>query len=433
MKKLLAAAGGAAAVYVALTSFGACGNQRVESHEPDAAADADADVLATGGAPGDAPGDNPVPPWDPVWHKTTPASFPVLPPGPALKVDCGVRCKVISSSEPDGISPRRPRANDDWAVFQVAPGRVQAVHLASGVEYLVDDGQDWPGSFGAALPSLAGKRTFYAISKPDQTIMVVRDLTTGERKLVWAAPKLQAGDGSGTTAFAGPYLYWDHAPPSRFYRFDVRNGELKMVSGGGCFFMEGSETGFATCAGEGWIDLIDFDKGQISPVGDTQNGAAMGGISDDGKTIVWSDLRHPGPGGEKSTFFQPIAGSEIYRLDVASGKETRVTFDSPTKPGLKTFTRAVGDVVLWHSFQETSTPTPDTDLAWQASAPVWFQKAGGAIQRLRQPVDWVLYAQPITKGIVGIWVLKPDGGSNSAYLVSIDWPPPADGGTADGG
>lgn len=70
-----------------------------------------------------------------------------------------------------------------------------------------------------------------------------------------------------------------------------------MVSGGGCFFMEGSETGFATCAGEGWIDLIDFDKGQISPVGDTQNGAAMGGISDDGKTIVWSDLRHPGPGG----------------------------------------------------------------------------------------------------------------------------------------
>lgn len=433
VKKLVGACSVAAATYVALSSFGACGSTRVESHGPDATADADADVLGTGGAPGDAAGDDSVPPWNPVWHKTTPASFPVLPPGPALQIDCGERCKVISSSEPDEISARRPRANDDWTVFQVAPGRIHAVDLKSGLEYLIDDGKDWPGAFGAGAPSLSKNRAFYGVATPGASLMVVRDLLTGERKEVWKGSDPNTGDGTGTTAFAGPYLYWEHTPPARFYRFDIRNGELKTVSGGGCFFMEGSETGFATCAGEGWIDLIDFDKGQIKPVGDTQHGAAMGGISDDGKTIVWSDLRHPGPGGEKSSFFQPIAGSEVYQLDVASGKETRLTFDSPAKPGLKTFTRAVGDVVVWHSFLETDTPAPGTDLAWQTAAPVWFRKGGAAIQRLRQPVDWVQYAQPVTKGVVGIWILIPDGGSNSAHLVSIDWPPPADGGAVDGG
>lgn len=431
MKRLVVALAIAGGAYLALHGFGACATDDHGAATPVDAGTEHQPYETGSDAPKDVASEYEIPPWDPVWHKTTPATFEVVPPGPRLKVACGARCTVISSVEPEGIASRRPRANDDWVVFQVAPGRIHAIDRNTGVEHLVDDGSEWPTGKGAGGgPSLFGARAFYAVGLEGRSVMVVRDLLTGETKQVWTAEKTTGG-GTSTTACAAPYLFWSQGPPDRFYRFNMNTGELKSVDGGGEFIMEGSSTGFATAAGEGWIDVIDFDKGQRTALGKDGQGAVLGGISPDGKQAAWIDLRHPGPNGEKSTWLEPLAGGEAYLYDVASKAETRLTFDSPANPSFKTMARVVGDTVVWHSWSGGQPRLPTSGLAFEGMSAVWFVKAGGAPTPLRDPADLFGWAQPVSSGVVALSVHELEGGFNEALLVHVAWPPEADGG--DGG
>ncbi|MBK7583695.1 MAG: hypothetical protein IPI67_26310 [Myxococcales bacterium] len=232
--RLLGVALGGAAVLTLARSFGSCSSPAEStSPKPDAAPDVDA--ASETGKPDvelDSPPDHPTPPWDPVWHDTKPASFEVVPPGPRRAKGCGAGCKVIAETEPEGTGQRRPRADDEWAVFQVVPGgRVHAVHLKTETEYVVDDGKGWPeGVAAGGGPSVSKDMIFYTVRTWWGSLRIVRSLTTGEAKIV------SSSDGSAgtiTTSFAHPFAYWEIGPPDAIYRFDLRDGSLKWLPGGG--------------------------------------------------------------------------------------------------------------------------------------------------------------------------------------------------------
>ena len=412
---------GAAALFVVGTfgfvrGFGACGGGHPAASGTGASEDARPEGAAgKGAAAQDSPVDHELPPWDPTWRKTTPAEFEVVPPGPALGVDCGERCRVIASTSPDARGTRRPRANDDWVVFQADFSRILAVERSSGREVFVGE--------GGGGPSLSGSKVFYAAKGEARTLMVVVDLKTGERKEVWTTPKLDPGDGTSTSAFSEPFVYWKHGPPLRIYRFDLRSGELKWMSGGECLVLEGSSRGVASCAGEGFVDLVDFDAQTFVELGTKGFEESIGGISPDGATAVWIDLRHPGPTGEASTWSAPLAGSEVYLKDLANNAETRLTFDAPAAPALKAMARVAFGRVVWNSWKEIDGGTPGANLyAWDTSGPVWFSAGGSAPRPLRPPPDRLLYAQPTSSGVIAPWVTQNEAGYNDIWLVHVAWP-----------
>ena len=108
-------------------------------------------------------------PWDPVWHKTTPANWPEVPKG--NRPGCGTHCRVIATSLPDEIPYRAPRASDRWVAIQGKPSGnyadppcAIAVDLeAPGgpTEYVVDDGSWVPGGYAAGCGSVDGDLMLY--------------------------------------------------------------------------------------------------------------------------------------------------------------------------------------------------------------------------------------------------------------------------------
>jgi hypothetical protein len=423
---LLGAVLGGGALLMLARSFGSCSSP-AESTAPKPDAGADADAAADTGKPDvelDAPADHPTPPWDPVWHETKPATFQVVPPGPRRAKGCGAGCKVIAETDPEGTGQRRPRAADDWAVFQVVPGgRVHAVNLKTEIEYVVDDGKGWPEGFGAGGgPSVSDGKIFYGVTTWWGGLLVVRSLFTGEVKVVlsWDG----TGKGAITTTFAHPFLYWES---NAVYRFDLRDGSLKASSGGGCIILEGASNGLATCAGEGFVDLIDFDKGTTSKLGSSKYQDIAGSISPDGKAAAWIDTRDPGLEGAITTYLDPNGG-EVYVKQLLSGKETRVTWDSPQTPIIKSFPRLVGGTLVWQSWAGIPTQLPADLFIWELPAPVWFSINGGKPAVLTDSMHPVAFPQPGSSGVVGTLSQANDAGLLDTYLVHIAWPASTGGG-----
>ena len=414
-----------------LRTFGSCSSP---PEAPGGAADAAADQRTHGDAgapdsPADAPADHATPPWDPVWHETKPASFQVVPAGPRRAKGCGPACKVIAETDPEGTGERRPRANDDWAVFQVVPGgRVHAVQLATGTEYIVDDGKGWPEGEGAGGgPSVSGGHAFYGVTTWWGGLLVVRSLTTGEGKVVfsWDAPVGQTG--AITTSFAFPFLFWEFVVPNAIHRFDLRDGTTKSSAGGGCIILEGASNGLATCAGEGFVDLIDFDAGTSKKLSKSAYADIAGSISPDGKTAAWIDTRDPAANGKHSTWLDPYGG-EVYTKDLLTGVETRVTWDSPQKPAVKTFPRFVAGRLVWQSWAGLDVGGPHSHDLWQTASPLWYAPDGGKPAALAGTDRRVTFPQPVAIGAVAtLWELA-DGAAAESSLVLLDWPPGAAGG-----
>ncbi len=418
----------AAGALMALRTFGSCSSP---ADVPDGSADAAADQRtdADAGAPdspADAPADHAAPPWDPVWHETKPASFQVVPAGPRRAKGCGAACKVIAETVPELLTPRRPRGAGSWTVFQVVPGgRVHAVQLATGTEYIVDDGKGWPEGVGAGGgPSVSKELIFYGVSTWWGGMMILRSLTTGEAKVVWS----REGDGGTmTTSFSDPYLYWAHGPPEALYRFDVRNGAIRSVPDGGCIVLEGASNGLATCAGEGFVDLIDFDAGTTKKLSKSAYADIAGSISPDGKTAAWIDTRDPAANGKHSTWLDPYGG-EVYTKDLLTGVETRVTWDSPGTPTIKMFPRLVAQRLVWQSLAGIPVSYPQPSGTWELPAPLWFSHDGSAPAPLPATSQPVAFPQPLESGVVGVLVEPVDGGVPESALVLLDWPTSADGG-----
>ncbi|MBK7581337.1 MAG: hypothetical protein IPI67_14130 [Myxococcales bacterium] len=140
--------------------------------------------------------------------------------------------------------------------------------MKTETEYVVDDGKGWPeGVAAGGGPSVSKDMIFYTVRTWWGSLRIVRSLTTGEAKIV------SSSDGSAgtiTTSFAHPFAYWEFGPPDAIYRFDLRDGSLKWLPGGGCIIIEGASNGLATCAGEGFVDLIDFDKGTTIKLGSSK-------------------------------------------------------------------------------------------------------------------------------------------------------------------
>lgn len=426
LSRLVGAVLGGGALLLLARSFGSCSSPSDgAASKPDAASDADAAAeTSTPDAELDSPADHPTPPWDPVWHETKPAAFEVVPPGPRRAKPCGAGCKVIAETVPSGSGQRRPRAYDEWAVFQVVPGgRVHAVHLKTETEYVVDDGKGWPEGVGAGGgPSVSKDMIFYGVTTWWGGVLVVRSLVTGEAKVVlsWDG----SGKGAITTSFADPFLYWESG---ELHRFDLRDGSHKATFGGGCIILEGASNGVATCAGEGFVDLIDFDKGTTSKLGSSKFEDIAGSISPDGKSATWIDTRDPGPKGEHGTWLDPYGG-EVYTKELVSGKETRVTWDSPDKLSVKTCPRLVGERLVWQSWSGFDLGWPQSMDLWEVSAPLWYSLNGQAPAQLTKISLRVGFPQPLTTGVVGTWYETIDGGPSETYLVHIAWPAPNDGG-----
>ncbi|MCK6536640.1 MAG: hypothetical protein L6Q84_27015 [Polyangiaceae bacterium] len=428
MSRSLATALIAVGALVALRTFGSCSSP---PEAPSGAADAAADQGTDGDAgapdsPADAPADHATPPWDPVWHETKPASFQVVPAGPRRAKGCGPACKVIAETDPEGTGERRPRANDDWAVFQVVPGgRVHAVHLATGTEYVVDDGKGWPEGVGAGGgPSVSKELIFYGVSTWWGGMMILRSLTTGEAKVVWSR---EGNGGTMTTSFSDPYLYWAHGPPELLYRFDFRNGAIRSVPDGGCIILEGASNGLATCAGEGFVDLIDFDAGTAKKLSKSAYADIAGSISPDGKTAAWIDTRDPAANGKHSTWLDPYGG-EVYTKDLLTGVETRVTWDSPQKPAVKTFPRFVAGRLVWQSWAGMDGGGPQSQDLWQTASPLWHTVDGGKPVALAGSDRRFTFPQPATIGVVATLYELADGAAAQSSLVLLDWPTGAEGG-----
>lgn len=428
LARLLGVVLGGGAVLMLARSFASCSSP-AESTSPRADASPDVDAASETGKPDvelDSPPDHPTPPWDPVWHQTKPAAFQVVPPGPRRAKGCGAGCKVIAETEPEGTGQRRPRADDEWAVFQVVPGgRVHAVHLKTDTEYVVDDGKGWPeGVAAGGGPSVSKNMVFYTVRAWWGSMRIVRSLTTGEAKVV------SSSDGSAgtiTTSFAHPFAYWEFGPPDLIYRFDLRDGSVKGFPGGGCIILEGASNGLATCAGEGFVDLIDFDKGTTSKLGGSKFEDIAGSISPDGKSAAWADTRHPGPKGEIATWLDPH-GSEVYTKDLTTGKELRVTWDSPGKPSVKTFPRLVGGRLVWQSWSGFDLGWPQSMDLWEVSAPLWYSIDGQNPVQLTNISLRVAFPQPLATGVVGTWYETIDAAPSEPYLVHLAWPAAADGG-----
>jgi len=421
---------GGGALLLLAQSFGSCSSPSDgAASKPDAASDADAAAeTSTPDADLDSPADHPTPPWDPVWHETKPAAFEIVPPGPRRAKGCGAGCKVIAETVPSGSGQRRPRADDEWAVFQVVPGgRVHAVHLETETEYVVDDGKGWPeGVAAGGGPSVSNGRVFYGVTTWWGGLLIVRSLLTGEAKVVFSWDKSD-GTGAITTSFAHPFVYWERVSPNALHRFDLRDGSITWIPGGGCIILEGASNGLATCAGEGFVDLIDFDKGTTSKLGSSKFEDIAGSISPDGKTAAWIDTRDPGPKGEHGTWLDPYGG-EVYTKELVSGKETRVTWDSPASPTLKMLPRVVSGRLVWQSLAGIPVEYPQPSDTWQLPAPVWFSMDGKQPAPLAVGVKPIAYPQPLTSGVVGILVEPVDGAPPDSYRVHIGWPAAGDGG-----
>lgn len=428
LSRLLGALLSGGALLLLARSFGSCSSPAENiSPKPDAGADVDAaSETSTPDAELDSPADHPTPPWDPVWHETKPAAFKVVPPGPRRAKSCKAGCKVIAETPPAGSAQRRPRADDEWAVFQVVPGgQVHAVHLKTEAEYVVDDGKGWPEGIAAGGgPSVSKEMIFYTVRTWWGSMRIVRSLTTGETKIVSST---EGSAGTITTSFAHPFAYWDFGPPDQICRFDLRDGSLKSIPGGGCIILEGASNGLATCAGEGFVDLIDFDKGTTTKLGSSKYEDIAGSISPDGKAAAWADTRHPGPKGEIATWLDPY-GSEIYTKDLATGKEFRVTWDSPVKPAVKTFPRLVAGRLVWQSWAGFDLGWPQSMDLWEVSAPLWYSINGEKPVQLTDISLRVAFPQPLATGVVGTWYETIDGGPSDASLVHIAWPASTDGG-----
>jgi hypothetical protein len=99
-------------------------------------------------------------PWDPEWHKTTPANWPEVPKG--QRPDCGAHCRVIATSLPDTLLYRAPRTSDRWVIVQGRPsGTLEDKPIAIAVdlaadggprEFIVDDVAWITESWGARAP-----------------------------------------------------------------------------------------------------------------------------------------------------------------------------------------------------------------------------------------------------------------------------------------
>ncbi|MFO0565752.1 MAG: hypothetical protein U0263_08820 [Polyangiaceae bacterium] len=428
LSRLTGAVLGGCALVLLAQSFGSCSSP-AESASPKADAGPDADAASETAPPDaelDSPTDHPTPPWDPVWHEAKPAAFKVVPPGPRRAKSCGAGCEVIAETDPEGTGQRRPRANDDWAVFQVVPGgRVHAVHLKTEMEYVVDDGKGWPEGIAAGGgPSVSKDLIFYTVRAWWGSMRIVRSLGTGEAKIVSSS---EGSAGTITTSFAHPFAYWDFGPPDQIFRFDLRDGSISSIPGGGCIILEGASNGLATCAGEGFVDLIDFDKGTTSKLGSSKYQDIAGSISPDGKTAAWIDTRDPDSKGAITTYLDP-GGGEVYVKELLSGKETRITSDSPQGPVIKSFPRLVDGRLVWQSWAGIPTQLPADLFIWELPAPVWFAIDGEKPAALTDPMRPVAFPQPVSSGVVGTLSLANDAGFLDTYLVHIAWPASTDGG-----
>jgi len=387
--------------------------------------------------PKDAPNDSAteeeevvVGPWDPVWYKSTPASWPEMPVG--ARPDCGPHCRVIASAIPGGSADRTPKASDTWVIIQgqwpgqVASTGVVAVDLRdpnNPKEVIIDDGKWLPGGKGAGHAAVDGHIALTVSGNSSMAFVVLTNLETGERKLAFEVPMelYEAGFHPGTSgsALALPYAYWMTTPADVFYRFDTRNGELKTSNKvAACEYISGTSTGLGACAGAGYgLVVIDFDKGTTSRIAQTAYQQTNGMLSQDGSEAIWVDFRDPGPNGEHGSYDSPWGG-EIYWKTLGEAGDERLTFDTPSSPAMKTSPWAQGGHLAWITRAGTDWPNPTgSSVYWYGVGQIVLRPKGKPIVTL--PGNYFGAPRPIAPGIVAGYL---DEATQRGWEVLIDWP-----------
>jgi hypothetical protein len=370
--------------------------------------------------------------WDPVWHETGPAQWKEIA---GAKPDCGKGCKVIAHSVNMGSSDRTMQVSGRWIVF---PGWENATvnhgdsfvvaadvsDISKPREFLVDDGMWLNKSWGAGIPSVDGDLVVYGATSKLEGYIMVANLQTGERKKAWRMPKQSAltggNPGASTTAFAYPYAYWMYGGDygGLMHRFDLRDGSLKIsFHAAACELISGTRGDLGACAGTG-VDLIvvDFDNDSASLITQSPFTQANGVMSQDGNDAVWIDFRDPGPSGEHGSYDDPFGG-EVYHKNLLTGAESRLTFDNPASPAMKTSPFAHEGDLVWVSLAGTKAPNPQGSSAyWYSTGPVMIKRGAAPSTPLGVPL---YHPRPIKSGVVGGW-----WDNERSWVVLIDWPSP---------
>ncbi len=352
----LAARLGAVGLLGLLAGFLACTGDDGAAPGADAAAGASG-ASSTDGAAGDG-----AVPWDPVWHKTTPAGWQTIPPeSPAP--DCGPGCRMAIN-----VPVWSPYAGQTSVTTQrvIGVGKYSLVFasLGLGTTSVIPNGD----TGDVTRPSMWGDHVAALRSRGggDGQVEIV-SLTTGERKIAFEYSPEDAGNFNADEIALGPHHVYFHYKGLESFNLDT--GELKRLLGGpsACYSMCATDSGLL-CE-DGKIYFLQPDTGPNGSVTYVDNGGEMqvdGQCSPDRKRYAWVDFRDPpGPG---STYDFGRNGGEIYMRDLALGKTVRLTFDSPASPRGKIHPAVGDDLAVWSEPDDGAPQNPpDLQTLFQVS------------------------------------------------------------------
>jgi hypothetical protein len=294
-------------------------------------------------------------PFDPIWTKTTPPDWVPYPIPDTL-------CDGCTYMNPDGVdrlvdSVRAQRADGRWSVFgdavKTADGHkaAWAIDIAGQVAYRVDDGCSEARATDAfcfgGIPSVDADFLVFGMSSSTREATFVRQLGTGETKLLWAVDKEVDGNGLArgpfllATGMAYPFAFWVEAG---IYRLDLRDGTV--VHHPDCDVIEAvtvARNGLACCDGYGQgAVLIDLDHDHVEryPAGflDPNRVGIHSYLSKDGTELVWAE--HPAGGRENDSY------RIVYRNLVSGEERVLVQNDDPTVKR-NDYPVVEGGVVFW--------------------------------------------------------------------------------------
>ncbi len=308
-------------------------------------------------------------PWDPVWHKTTPAQYQTV--GSEGQPDCGPGCR-IALSLPISHNYYYGHAFSVSGVADHGTSGLVWAPLGSQTTYLIvprgdDDGVVEPylqGDFAIYLRGMAKATNFVELLK----------LSTGETKTAYAYSGYEKS--VALTALNSSYAFWIQAKVGVMSRH-LQTGEIRVLlhTTLDCAGICATESGLV-CGDTGYGQVIFIDQ-QTKNASLLHAGPALqadSACSPDRTKLAWVDYRDPP--GQDSTYMLYRSGGEVYAKDLASDAVSRVSFDSPENPRRKAWPATDGALVVWSEPCSTCDPNPDS-ADFPATRLVRFDSATG--------------------------------------------------------
>lgn len=363
---------------VALGLFGGCRSAGVASDPADVGPEALSDT-----GPAEEADAEPQPAWDPVWHSTTPRTWPELPPSSGLP-DCGPGCRVALSMPSltynrlmHAFSPTALADSDGVQLMltTVSPGPTRLIEFSDGLDMTLG-------------PYISGRKVVYirGSSKDLHGEVAVTELDTGETKRVYRDYRV-AGKIAGVSQVAmnDRYVYMSRVNFG-IVRRDLWTGQIAQFLGAGgspaCNSMCATSQGLICTDGwEGVTWFFEDATGEFRQLGGSSNLQEFGSCAPSLDQYAWVDYRDsPEVGGDVRV------GGEVYAIDLATNVTRRITFDAPVAPRAKRAVAIDGSVVTWlEEFEPRTSLMPWNDISSRLTVRGKLDLATGERCRVEAP------------------------------------------------